>query len=152
MARTPTEYRDATGAGVQADHGRPAAGAQACSLQIAGRIRTPSRKVAMIHLIQCLCGPKRHAIFALAYDDQDRNGAEALADFKGMVTLMLKTNAVKPWCGMCALGEDEIAHCESWFYEDRATVFQSMAEAEPYLKQSEADQLATRAFMERSKN
>jgi hypothetical protein len=92
----------------------------------------------MIHIIQCLC-PDRHCIFALAYDPADLSSPEAMQGFKEMVQAALDKKLANPWCGMCG--------STLWSYEDAVTKFATIEEARPAMKETEADQMATRAIL-----
>jgi hypothetical protein len=99
-----------------------------------------------VRLIQALCGPKRHAIFALAYmpgmsaqgfndDDIVLTTATAAPYLKQIVRGYLEKKLINPWCGLCG------AQAEAWIYEDRTTVFNTLEEAYPHLRNIELKNL-----------
>jgi len=102
-----------------------------------------------VRIVQLLCGPLRHAIFAIAYlpgmsaqgsDDNDvvLTTANAAAYMAAMVNRWLKQKTIGDRCGLCD------APAASWVYEDRATKFQTMEEALPQLRASERANLQAR--------
>lgn len=96
----------------------------------------------MIHIIQCLC-PQRHCVLAVAYDDAKTTGKEALELFQSAVLMAVEGAGLNPWCGLC--------QSQDWFYEDGVTRFTTLEEAKPFLKQCEADQLASRAIIDETR-
>lgn len=96
-----------------------------------------------IWIVQCLC-PDRHCIMALAFDPADLAEAEAVARLKALVHAALNDSTINPWCALCGPTRGP----SSWFYEAAPTRFRTMEEAEPALRQAEADQLRTRAYVQ----
>jgi hypothetical protein len=92
-----------------------------------------------VWLIQCLC-PDRHAICAVAGEADDRRAAEeaVVKPFYKTLSMALATDLINPWCGLCH------AAASTWHCELAVTPFASMEEAEPFLKQSEAEQAKVR--------
>lgn len=102
-----------------------------------------------VRIVQALCGPLRHAIMAIAYlpgmsaqgfDDNDivLTPANAAAYLAAMVNRWLNQRTIGDRCGICD------APAASWFYEDRATNFETMDEAMPHLRDSERRNLQAR--------
>jgi len=88
----------------------------------------------MIRILQCLC-PARHAVVGAAYDPEapgtsteeiKRHVAEQLA-------MMVASGVIDPWCGLCG------AKVDDWHWEDGITKYRTMEEAQPALKQLEAE-------------
>jgi hypothetical protein len=89
-------------------------------------------------LVQCLC-PQRHAILAAA---SDLYGAELLTtSLREQLRRWLETGTINPWCGLCG------APRETWTYEVGVTRYRTMAEAEPALRQLEAEQIRSAAVL-----
>jgi hypothetical protein len=104
----------------------------------------------MIHIVQLLC-PSRHCIVAAAYDPADAAGTGPLPRPLGGEDLLraqfdqlVAAKAINPWCGICG--------SKTLTYEDRATRFETMAEATPAIRASEEAQRQTREFIERSRH
>ncbi len=112
------------------------------------------------HIVQCLCGPDRHCITALAYDPgftaaqadfgsceditlTEENAAEYL---RSLVDGLIERKAIDPWCGICHAGRPR------WFFEDSLLEFETLAEAMPYLEQSARDQERAQVFLRSSKS
>lgn len=98
----------------------------------------------MIHILQCVC-PKRHAISAIFYDDAIIAPEEAMRGFQEVMALALEQKLLNPRCAIC---KAEVV----FQFEDGATGFVTMVEAHEAGKQSEADQLATRRFLDSMRN
>ena len=87
-----------------------------------------------VWIAQCLCGPNRHAIAALAGDF----GGEATArrsllrKLRERIATLLLTSAINPWCAICGAEEP------TWHYEVGRTAFRTMEEAAPMLAQTAA--------------
>jgi hypothetical protein len=95
-----------------------------------------------VWLAQCLC-PQRHTIMAAAGEaDEDDAEAEILEPLKLQVATALTDGLINPWCQLCK------AVASDWTCEVGRTRFRTMAEATPVLRQCEAEQLATQAFLE----
>lgn len=93
----------------------------------------------MIHIIQCLC-PARHCVLAAAYDDTKTTGKDALELFQSMVLVAIDGGGLNRWCGIC--------QSRDWHYEDGVTRFTTLEDAKPFIEQCQADQLASRAFID----
>jgi hypothetical protein len=100
----------------------------------------------MIRIIQCLC-PSRHAIMALAYvpgitgaqkefggtEDITLDESNAVEYMRSIVEGLIERHVINPWCGLCM--------SRVFSYEDALTRFKTIEEAEPILRQLEAEQL-----------
>ena len=89
-----------------------------------------------VWIAQCLC-PERHCICAIAGDARDVSDAQTaiLGGLREQVADLLGKQLLNPWCGLCH------APASGWTYEVRRTRFATMEEAEPALRQLEADQI-----------
>lgn len=98
----------------------------------------PDRRV---WIAQCLCGPNRHAIAALAGEAEDDVDAAAflLPKLRAGVAELLQSS-INPWCGICG------AEQASWRYEVGRTGFRTLAEAAPHLAAAEAANRAVAAL------
>lgn len=93
-------------------------------------------------LAQCLCGPNRHAILGGLSPDPDQSEHEVRADLQANVENFL-TLGGNPRCGLCGSPRS------AWQYEVRRTrPFADWETAVAFVKQAEADQLATRAVFD----
>jgi hypothetical protein len=102
-----------------------------------------------IWICQCLC-PSRHCIVAVVGEADSEAEAEAnvRTPLRRRVAELLKAGALNPWCGICN------ASRATWRYEVRRTVFNSMDEAVPKLREvEELNAVANLTFgdMDRSK-
>ena len=77
----------------------------------------------MIHMVQCLCGPARHAIMGLLYDDKDVPPEEAKGFLEGAVEGAIAGGSINRRCEMC---DREIV---DFLYEDGITKEQDFAMA-----------------------
>jgi hypothetical protein len=97
-----------------------------------------------IRLLQCLC-PKRHGICAVFYDDEVVDGESALRGFQDIIRLALEQGLMRQRCEVCKADVD-------FHYEDAKTGFKTMADAIEAGKQNEAEQAATRRFLDSTRN
>jgi hypothetical protein len=104
-------------------------------------------------IVQCLCGPARHCITALAYepgvtvlDNLKVTETNAAGFLRRAVKIAIVDRKINPWCGICG------AKREQWIFEDAALAFDSLEEARPFLKQVEDAQRETRRIFEEGKN
>lgn len=95
-----------------------------------------------IKIIQLLC-PKRHCIFALAFDSAETDDTAALS-FAEIKWTRMTAKDVDPWCGLC-LSKDLT-------FEIGTTRFTTMDEAAPALKASENAQILARALIMRKQS
>ena len=101
--------------------------------------------MSKVYIAQLLC-PERHCILA-AYDEfEDLPSAnQALGYILGtMYARALVTKVINPWCGIC--------RSTDWHVEIAATVFETRAEAQPFMEECQRRQDATRRYLEGSKN
>lgn len=98
----------------------------------------------MVYIIQCLCGPSRHCILGLAADDKLSDIAKVEADFQAVIDDLKATNGINPWCGICG--------SRDWHLERARSIFQTIEEATPHIKQIEQENLAARDFFQKSRN
>lgn len=89
-------------------------------------------------LVQVLC-PQRHAILAAASDHHD--AAAITETLRTQVASWLASGTIKPWCGLCG------APRETWTSEPAPTRYRTLAEAEPALRQLEAEQIRSAAVL-----
>lgn len=74
----------------------------------------------MIHMVQVLCGPARHAIFGFMYDDKNMSTEDVLAGAEALVEEMIKTKQINRRCEICDkpviqfVYEDGIAKEQDW--------------------------------------
>ena len=98
-----------------------------------------------MRIVQCLCGPARHCIVAIAYssfDDVTLTEANPAKYTEGFVEELIAVKAINPWCGICN------AKRPAWVFEDSPTKYHTMEEAEAALRESERQQAITRQMME----
>lgn len=109
-----------------------------------------------MRIVQCLCGPARHCIVAIAYmpgitsaqkelrsfDDVTLTEANAAKYTEGFVEELIAVKAIYPWCGICN------AKRPAWVFEDSPTKYHTMEEAEAALGESQRQQAITRQMME----
>jgi hypothetical protein len=103
-------------------------------------------------IVQCLCGPARHAILAMAVNPASPIlDAVALELLKAAVDAVLAGRGaelglpaqVDPWCGLCGA-----AACD-WTYDiGWSRVFPDWDVAQQALRQCEADQRASAALLD----
>ena len=107
----------------------------------------------MVKLLQCLCGPRRHCILALAVRDID--DAEILGAFRQAVPLLTKDTAaaadlrkefglsgpLHPWCALCG------ANQAAWIYEIAPTQEQDWDRAIADLRAHEMQQHISRELL-----
>jgi hypothetical protein len=99
----------------------------------------------MVRITQCLC-PSRHCILAMSYDDAKTKAtpAEQEERLRRLMFRAEKAGTIRMRCAIC--GSTNLS------YEDRATRFKTQEEAEPHLREAEAENLRAREFFEASKN
>jgi hypothetical protein len=97
-----------------------------------------------VYIAQLKC-PQNHCVFATAGEFDDPDKANDLALLLGFeMGRLVISGALKHECGICKSTELKV--------EIGATRFRTMAEAEPFLRQSQADQIATAAFLKAGRN
>jgi hypothetical protein len=103
-----------------------------------------------IRIVQCLCGPARHAIMAMAVMDPEQTDAQVLELVHVAVKEALAGRGaplglpnMHPWCGICG------APTRTWMYGVALSrEFKDEAEALAALKANEADQRKTAAILD----
>jgi hypothetical protein len=95
-----------------------------------------------LHVAQCLCGPARHAILALAKDASE--SADALRELlKVAVDEFLAVRGIDSRCGICG------APASQWIYEvGLSREYPDWDTAKRALKDLEAENRATRAVVD----
>jgi hypothetical protein len=97
----------------------------------------PERRV---WIVQCLC-PARHCIAAVTAEADSIEGARPIErELRRQLDEMMIAGAINPWCGLCG------AERPTWRYETARTRFATMAEAQPELERSQAEQAVVNAL------
>ena len=92
----------------------------------------------MIHMLQCLCGPARHAIYGLLYDDANISPQEVREGLEALIEMQVAHGIINRRCEICD------APIKDFWYEDGDTKEQEWDRAAVIAKQLEAEQTATR--------
>jgi hypothetical protein len=94
-----------------------------------------------VWIAQCLCGPNRHAILAVAGEAASEAAASdaLLPQLRDAVASMVP-GILNPWCGICG------AEAKGWRYEVGRTPFRTLEEAGPELARLAAGNLAANAL------
>jgi hypothetical protein len=92
----------------------------------------------MIHMLQVLCGPKRHAIYGIMYDDKDISPADAM---KGMELLVEEEVALGKLNRRCEVCDKPVF---KFLYEDGITKEQDWAKAKAISERLQAEQMVAR--------
>lgn len=92
----------------------------------------------MIHMLQCLCGPERHAIYAVLYDDEAISPTDAMDGMMALVEMQIDHQIMRRRCEIC---DKDIV--EFW-YEDRVAREQDWDKAVAQAKLSEVEQSLAR--------
>lgn len=102
-------------------------------------------------IAQCLCGPARHAILAMAINDASITDAHALRGLRDIVGEVvagsgaawgLPAPRLNRWCALCGRTIDAWRYEIAWSRE-----FDSWEAAQRFLRASEADQAETRGLL-----
>ena len=96
----------------------------------------------MIHMLQCLCGPARHAIYAVLYDDEKVSPEDAMDGVKALVEMQIDHNIINRRCEICDRNIVE------FWYEDGLTKEQDWDKASAAAKLLEAKQALTREVVQ----
>jgi transcriptional regulator with XRE-family HTH domain len=106
-------------------------------------------------IVQCLCGPERHALIALPYEpgvtlheagDIVLTEANAASCLRIAVDVAIQARVLNPWCEICR------APRRQWIFEDAALAFKSLEEALPHLKACAEAQQETRRMLRDGRN
>jgi hypothetical protein len=99
-------------------------------------------------IVQCLCGPARHCIQAIAYEPGTGVLAEANAagSLRELIDTAISEYVMNPWCAICG------SKRQQWVFEDKQLKFNSLEEARPFLRQAEEQQRRINQLFEEGKN
>jgi hypothetical protein len=92
----------------------------------------------VIHLLQVLCGPERHAICGMLYDDKALSATEAREGIELLVEEQCAMGFMKRRCEICD------ASVIQFLYEDGISKEQDWDKARAQVARSEAEQMLTR--------
>jgi len=94
-----------------------------------------------VYIAQCLCGPNRHAIIALAgeFDDEAQAFTMLIPQLRTAVGELFDAG-VNRWCGICGAVEP------GWRYEVGRTRFRSMEEGRAEMEKTAAGNLLANAL------
>ena len=93
-----------------------------------------------VWIAQCLCGPNRHAIAALAGEaDSATEALDLLTRLRAGIADLRQAD-LNPWCAIC--GSPEAA----WLYQIDRTRFRTMKEAGPELARTAAGNAVANAL------
>jgi hypothetical protein len=92
----------------------------------------------MIHILQVLCGPARHAIYGLMYDDRDISPQEVREGLEALIEMQVDHGIINRRCEICD------APINQFWYEDGISKEQVWEKAQTIVRQSEVEQTATR--------
>jgi hypothetical protein len=95
----------------------------------------------MIHIMQVLCGPARHAIIGALYDDQSISTEDVRAGWEVLIEEMIERRVINRHCVMCD------APIKQFVYEDGVAKEQDWDKAEALVKQQEAEQMWTQEMV-----
>ena len=98
--------------------------------------------MSKVRIVRLLC-PKRHAIMGAAYVSEHGAELPEKADSLREVFAVAVKLGMNPWCGLCYSRDLRV--------EDNPTIFATMEEAMPFLKESERHYAKTREFFKASK-
>jgi hypothetical protein len=92
----------------------------------------------MIHTLQVLCGPARHAICAMMYDDAVISPQEVREGVEALIEMQVDHQIINRRCEICD------APIKDFWYEDGITKEQEWEKVKEQAIRSEAEQTATR--------
>jgi hypothetical protein len=92
----------------------------------------------MIHMLQVLCGPARHTIYGIMYDDKTMPSQEVREGVEALIEMWIDHGMLNRRCEMCD------APVIQFLYEDGVTKEQDWAKAQAFGEQLEAEQAQTR--------
>ena len=89
--------------------------------------------------------PQRHCILGAAYQSPDGEPIPKTTEYlKLTVEEAIEEGRLNPWCGIC--------QSRKWVYEDQPTIYATMEEAMPWLKECEAAQGTVREYLKASRS
>jgi hypothetical protein len=100
----------------------------------------------MIHILQCLCGPKRHAIYAIMYDDKNEKPEEVRLGLEALIENWIETGQVRRRCEICD------AAVVQFLYDDAISKEQDWDKALAITKRAEEEQGLTRMAVQAMRN
>ncbi len=89
-------------------------------------------------MLQCLCGPQRHAIYAMLYDDKTLSSQNAREGIEALIEMWIDHNIMRRRCEIC--DKDVV----QFHYDDQLTRSQNWDEALAESKEMERQQILTR--------
>lgn len=89
----------------------------------------------MIHLLQCLCGPERHALMAILYDDEKISSQEARLGLEAMIERAIAAGEIRRRCEIC---DKDVSRL--WF-EDGISKEQDWEKAKAKAQATEQEQM-----------
>jgi len=99
--------------------------------------------MSKVRIVQLLC-PERHCIISTAYESPDGAEIPEIAQrLRERFEEMVKAG-LNPWCGICLSRKLEP--------EDRPSIFATMKEAIPHLREAERLQAQAREYFKARKN
>jgi hypothetical protein len=91
----------------------------------------------MIRLLQVLCGPARHAIYGMMYDDKVISSQEVREGVEALVEMQVDHGIIRRRCEICD------APILQFRYEDNRTIEQDWEKAKAISAKLEAEQIKT---------
>jgi len=95
----------------------------------------------MIRMVQVLCGPARHAIYGLMYDDQITPPEQVKEGLEALIEMWIDHGMLRRRCEICD------APIVQFRYEDHPTIEQDWDKAKAMSEQLEAQQAQTRKIV-----
>jgi hypothetical protein len=92
----------------------------------------------MIRMLQVLCGPARHAIYGIMYDDQTMPSDQVKEGLEALIETFIDQGMLRRRCEICDVPIIQFK------YEDHPTIEQDWDKAKAMSEQSEARQMETR--------
>lgn len=99
--------------------------------------------MSKVRIVQLLC-PERHCVLALSYFSPDGEVRPEVAETMDlMFHKAIEDGMINPFCKIC--------RSTVLLTEDRPTIFSTMEEASPYLREMERQQVVATEYWEASK-
>jgi hypothetical protein len=92
----------------------------------------------MIRLLQVLCGPKRHAIYGIMYDDQTMPSQEVREGVEALIEMWVDHGMLRRRCEICD------APIIQFVYEDGISKHQDWDKAKAEGERLQAEQMVAR--------